>query len=131
MEEGLNYSLALLNNIIEKNLVSFENIYFQYKAKIKSGEIEDKSTITKLNNVEESFTSHVVNFIDFIFFIYSVSPRVNSTIKISHILSKILAFYKIKYKSDRSKFIISTNNRNRVFKKILDESSFIIKKKIQ
>lgn len=129
-KDVLNYSLALLNNIIEKNLVSFESIYFQYKTKIKAGEIEDKNIINKLDKVEESFTSHIVNFIDFIFFIYSVSPRVNSTIKISHILSKILAFYKIKYKSDRKKFIISTNNRNRVFKKILDESSFIIKKNL-
>jgi len=127
-KDVLNYSLALLNNIIERNLVSFENIYFQYKVKIKSGEIEDKNIINKLDKVEESFTSHIINFIDFIFFIYSVSPRVNSTIKISHILSKILTFYKIKYKSDRKKFIISTNNRDRVFKKILDESSFIIKK---
>jgi len=127
-KDVLNYSLALLNNIIEKNLVNFESIYFLYKIKIKSGEIQDKNVINKLDKVEESFTSHIVNFIDFIFFIYSVSPRVNSTIKISHILSKIIAFYKIKYKSDRNKFILSTNNRNRVFKKILDESSFIIKK---
>ncbi|OVE55958.1 antiviral reverse transcriptase Drt3b [Chryseobacterium mucoviscidosis] len=129
-KDVLNYSLALLNTIIEKNLVNFESIYFQYKIKIKSGEIEDKNVINKLDKVEESFTSHIVSFIDFIFFIYSVSPRVNSTIKISHILSKILAFYKIKYKSDKKKFIISTNNRQRVFKKILDESSLIIKKNL-
>lgn len=129
-KDVLNYSLALLNNIIEKNLVSFESIYFQYKTKIKSREINDKNIINTLDKIEESFTSHIVNFIDFIFFIYSVSPRVNSTIKISHILSKILAFYKIKYKSDKKKFIISTNNRQRVFKKILDESSFIIKKNL-
>lgn len=126
-KDVLNYSLSLLSNIIERNLVFFEDIFLDYKGKIKSSEINDKTVINKLGKVEDSFTSHIVNFIDFVFFIYSVSPRVNSTIKISHILSKILTFYKLKYK-DENEFIITTNNRNRVFKKILDESSLIIKK---
>ncbi len=126
-KDVLNYSLALLNNIIEKNLVKFEEIYFPYKHKILSEEIKEKNIIHKLNKIEDEFTSHIINFIDFVFFIYSVSPRVNSTIKTCHILSKILCFYKLKYKTDK-KFIIDTNNRNRVYKKILDESSLIIKK---
>lgn len=126
-KDVLNYSLALLNNIIERNLVSFEKVYLEYKSKIHSGEINDIKEINKLDKVEDSLTSHIVNFIDFVFFIYSVSPRVNSTIKTCHILSKILVFYKLKRKSDKE-FILSTNNRNRVFKKILDESSLIIKK---
>lgn len=127
-KDVLNYSLALLNNIVEKNLVLFEEVFLNYRSKIKSGEINDKIIINKLDKVEDSFTTHIVNFIDFVFFIYSVSPRVNSTIKISHILSKILIFYKLKYKSNKNKNIINTNNRNRVFKKILDETSLIIKK---
>jgi hypothetical protein len=126
-KDVLNYSLALLNNIIEKNLVHFEEIYCFYKAKIKSGEISNKTIIAKIKKVEDLLTSHMVNFIDFVFFIYSVSPRVNSTIKTCHILSKILSFYKLKSKSD-NEFIIGANNRNRIFKKILDESSLIIKK---
>ncbi|MBP4142217.1 RNA-directed DNA polymerase [Flavobacterium sp. P4023] len=126
-KDVLNYSLALLNNIIERNLVNFEKVYLAYKSKIQLGEISDINEISKLDKVEDSLTSHLVNFIDFVFFIYSVSPRVNSTIKTCHILSKILVFYKLKRKSDK-KFILSTNNRNRIFKKILDESSLIIKK---
>jgi hypothetical protein len=126
-KDVLNYSLALLNNIIERNLVIFEEVFLDYKGKIKSREIKDKTLINKLIKVEDSFTTHIVNFIDFVFFIYSVSPRVNSTIKISHILSKILTFYKLKFKKE-NQFIITKNNRNRVFKKILDESSLIIKK---
>lgn len=126
-KDVLNYSLALLNNIIERNLVLFEEVFLDYNGKIKSSEIKDKTLINKLDKVEDSFTTHIVNFIDFVFFIYSVSPRVNSTIKISHILSKILTFYKLKFKKE-NKYIITTNNRNRVFKKILDEASLIIKK---
>lgn len=126
-KDVLNYSLALLNNTIEKHLVNFEEVYLSYKEKIKKNEISDTTVINKLDKVEDLLTSHMVNFIDFVFFIYSVSPQVNSTIKTCHILSKILSFYKLKYKSDKN-FIINTNNRNRVFKKILDESSLIIKK---
>lgn len=128
-KDVLNYSLALLNNIIERNLVLFEEVFLDYKGKIKSSEIKDKTLINKLDKVEDSFTTHIVNFIDFVFFIYSVSPRVNSTIKISHILSKILTFYKLKFKKE-NKYIITTNNRNRVFKKTLDETSLIIKKNL-
>jgi len=126
-KDVLNYSLALLNNIIEKNLVEFEKVYISYIGKIKTKEIIDKNKIFKLSNVEESLTSHVVNFIDFVFFIYSVSPRVNSTIKTCHIISKILNFYKLKSKSD-NEYIFTINSRDRIFKKILDESSLIIKK---
>lgn len=126
-KDVLNYSLALLNNIIENNLVISEKIYIDYRLKTKTGEIADKTIINILDKVEDSLTSHIVNFIDFVFFIYSVSPRVNSTIKTCHILSKILVFYKLKRKSDKE-FILSTNNRNRIFKKILDESALIIKK---
>lgn len=126
-KDVLNYSLALLNNIIENNLVAFEKVYLSYISKITSQEITDKSIIYKLYKVEETLTSHVVNFIDFVFFIYSVSPRVNSTIKTCHIISKILNFFKLKNKLTRN-YIISSNSRDRVFKKILDESSLIIKK---
>lgn len=130
-KDVLNYSLALLNNIIERNVVLFEKVYFDYKSQILAEDIFNRSSIiNKLNKIEDEFTTHIINFIDFVFFIYSVSPRVNSTIKTCHILSKILCFYKLKHKSDRSKYILSKNNRQRVFKKILDESVLIINKNL-
>lgn len=127
-KDVLNYSLALLNNILERNLVISEEVYIDYRLKIKTNEITDKTVVNKLDKIEDELTSHMINFIDFVFFIYSVSPRVNSTIKTCHILSKIITFYKLKYKTTPKEFILSTNNRNRIFKKILDESSLIIKK---
>lgn len=126
-KDVLNYSLALLNNIIERNLVSFEKVYFEYLSKIKSE--DNQKNENDLYIIESEFTKHIVKFIDFIFFIYSVSPRVNSTIKICHILSKILSFYNLKEKkSNNKKIIFQTNNRHKVYKKILDESTLIIKK---
>ncbi|MDH6600913.1 hypothetical protein M2306_001607 [Myroides gitamensis] len=127
-KDVLNYSLAVLNKIVEKNLVNFEKVYFQYLSKIESGEINNPKIISSLQKIENEFTSHMIKFIDFIFFIYSVSPRVNSTIKICHILSKIITFYKLKNKDSKSEYIIKTNNRQLIFKKILDETTLIIKK---
>tara|TARA_R110000744_G_scaffold304406_1_gene412937 strand:- start:787 stop:2943 length:2157 start_codon:yes stop_codon:yes gene_type:complete len=125
-KDVLNYSLALLSSKIEKNLISFEKIYFEYL----EGNDENafsKSDLLKLRKTENLFTSHIEGVIDFIFFIYSVSPRVNSTIKVSLILSKIIQLFKEKNKQTKE-YKLSQNNRERVFKKILDESSFILKK---
>jgi hypothetical protein len=125
-KDVLNYSLALLSSKIEKNLISFEKIYFKYLEE-NDKEAFSKSDLLKLRKTESLFTSHIEGIIDFIFFIYSVSPRVNSTIKVSLILSKIIKLFKEKDKESKE-YIISQNNRERVFKKILDESSFILKK---
>lgn len=125
-KDVLNYSLALLSSKIEKNLISFEKIYFKYLEDNDEKEFS-KSDLLKLKKTESLFTSHIEGVIDFIFFIYSVSPRVNSTIKVSLILSKIILLFKEKNKTTKQ-YKISQNNRERVFKKILDESSFILKK---
>ncbi|KZS39980.1 hypothetical protein AWE51_10085 [Aquimarina aggregata] len=125
-KDVLNYSLALLSSKIEKNLISFEKIYFKYLEE-NNREAFSKSDLLKLRKTESLFTSHIEGIIDFTFFIYSVSPRVNSTIKVSLILSKIIKLFKEKDKVSKE-YIISQNNRERVFKKILDESSFILKK---
>lgn len=96
-KDVLNFSLAILTNKIEENLIYFEYIYTNYleENNIKGFSPSDK---LRLKNVENLFTSHIEGFVDFIFFIYSVSPRVNSTIKISNILSKIIQFFKEKDK---------------------------------
>ena len=125
----LNYSLFILNKKIEKNLTKFDGVLNDLlHAKVKN-ELS-KSDKVKLNQLEYSFTSHIEKFIDFVFFLYAVSPRVNSTIKTSNILSKIIKFYKEKANipgtglQDR----FSENNRNRIFKKILDEAGFVLNK---
>ena len=125
-KDVLNYSLALLSSKIEKNLISFENIFFKY-LEDNEDKAFSKSDLLKLRKTESLFTSHIEGVIDFIFFIYSVSPKVNSTIKVSLILSKIIQLFKEKNKATKN-YKLSQNNRERVFKKILDESSFILRK---
>jgi hypothetical protein len=125
-KDVLNYSLAILNNKIENNLVNFEKNISDYLIKKNNVDLSISDCL-KLNKIEDSFTTHIEGFIDFVYFIYSVSPRVNSTIKVSHILSKIIKFYKGKYKGTND-YLYSQNSRERIFKKILDESSLIINK---
>ena len=57
---------------------------------------------------------------NFIFFIYSVSPKVNTTIRLCRILSIILEFT-----SSRK---ISNENRNLIKKNVYDEVCFVLKK---
>lgn len=131
-KDVLNYSLAILNNKIEENLTSFEAKYKEY-VELEYNQKLTKSDSLKKQKLESNFTKYNERFIDFIFFIYSVSPRVNSTIKVGHILSKIIKYYKgvFKLKIGPNTFKIpkcSNSNRDRIFKKILDESSFILNK---
>lgn len=128
-KDVLNYSLSILNSKIEKHLKSFEKVIEEYLQLEIDGKLLKKDLI-KLRKVEDSFGNHIEGFIDFLFFIYSVSPRVNSTIKVSHILSVIIKFYNEKFKlpDGTLKYKYPENNRERVFKKILDEFSFILNK---
>ncbi len=125
-KDVLNYSLALLASKIEIDLISFEKVYFKYLEENRKTEFS-KSDQLKLRKIESLFTSHIEGVVDFIFFIYSVSPRVNSTIKVSLILSKVIKLFKERNRTTKQ-YQISENNRERVFKKILDESSFILRK---
>jgi hypothetical protein len=131
-KDVLNYSLAILNTKIEKNLTSFENAYEEFVRLEIDKKLTKKDLVIKCN-LEKSFTDHIEKFIDFVFFIYSVSPRVNSTIKVSHILSKIIKFFKgfYKFELDTQPQLVSrcsAVNKERIFKKILDESSLVLNK---
>ena len=70
---------------------------------------------------QQNFTTAIFEILDFVFFIYSVAPRVNTTIKLCMILSKITKFYKVNAS-------ISYNSKHLIFKKISDDISLILKK---
>jgi hypothetical protein len=138
--EGLNDS----ENFAFPPFSNSKKLITEYKTIIKESEIDYKdilnytlgilTTLTErytnkiitLNNVErtkiveDKIIGQLEHFIDFIFFVYSVSPRVNSTIKVTQILSKIIFTIK------KTKFI--NYNTERIFKKIVDESVTVLKK---
>lgn len=90
----LNYTLAC----IDRKTLKLIKIY---------SKIEDK------NKHEKKVADAVLELLSFSFFLYCVSPRVNTTIKLCLILSKLIKFAKLKGNFDR-------DNKHRIFKEIYD-----------
>lgn len=101
-KEILNYTLALIERKISKVLKDF-------------------TSIEKKKNSERSFTNAVLEILDFTFFLYAVSPRVNTTIKLCRILRLFT-----EYLQDNQD--INVDNKHLVFKKIYDNIFFTLNK---
>jgi len=133
----MNYALAIINKRIERSVKKFEN-YYSLLVDLKSKEeLSDDQLKIKVKN-EKDFTNFIIEILDFTFFLYTVSPRVNSTIKLSNILSTIIRYYKGKYKLKTgnlknpkeyklfNRFDELNSNRELIFKKIFDEINLIL-----
>lgn len=99
----LNYSLASLDKRVDRLIVNYISLK------------------EKDNKKEQRFIQAILEILDFAFFIYSVSPRVNSTIKLSLLLSRLIKFLK----QDKSIFI---DYKHSLYKKIFDEVFFTLQK---
>lgn len=97
----LNYALAVVERKCSKLIKDF-------------CEIENKE------NTDKYFVKSVQDILEFVFFIYSVSPRVNTTIKLCRILNLFIVFFKTKK--------VSFDYRHIVFKNIYDNIAFLLKK---
>jgi len=98
----LNYTLS----VIERKLRNIIKNYFK---------------IIHEENTEKKFIKAILELLDFVFFIYAVSPRVNTTIKLSKILRLILDTLKLKNK-------FNYDFKHLVFKKIFDNIYFTLNK---
>ncbi len=96
----LNYALACIDRKVLKLIMVY-------------------SKIEKKEEQERRVVKAVLELFDFTFFLYSVSPRVNTTIKLCLILSKLTKFTKIKGN-------FNSDNRHLIFKKIYDEISLVL-----
>ena len=82
------------------------------------------SKIERKEDQEHRVVKVVLELLDFTFFLYSVSPRVNTTIKLCLILSKLTKFTKIKAN-------FNGDYQHLIFKKIYDEISLVLGKNKQ
>lgn len=98
----LNYALAC----IDRKILKF---------------IETCSKISDKSTQEPKITKAIIEMLDYIFFLYSGAPRVNTTIKLCMILSKITKFAKIKGN-------FNYDNKHLILKKIYDEISLVLAK---
>lgn len=96
----LNYALAC----IDRKVLKLIKVY---------------SAVESKKDQEHRVVKAVLELFDFTFFLYSVSPRVNTTIKLCLILSKLTKFTKIKGN-------FNSDNRHLIFKKIYDEISLVL-----
>ncbi|ESQ86625.1 antiviral reverse transcriptase Drt3b [Asticcacaulis benevestitus] len=96
----LNYSLAIVERKSDKILKSY-------------------SSLTEENRNSWQLTKAVIGILEFLFFIYSVSPRVNTTIKLCRILRMFIEFFGSKFTTHDHKHLI--------YKYIFDECSFAMK----
>jgi len=77
--------------------------------------------------IEKQFEKGFLEILDVAFFLYSVSPRVNSTIKLCLIIDKMIGFLK-KNRSNDYLEPFFVNNKHNIFKKISDEIYLILQK---
>ena len=98
----LNYTFA----IIERKLRSLIKSYFK---------------IVREKNTEKEFIKSLLELFDFVFFLYSVSPRVNTTIKLCRVLRLATTTLNLKDK-------FSIDFKHLVFKKIYDNIIFTLHK---
>lgn len=103
----LNYVLASIDKKVEKLISTYD---------------ESERNLRK----EKAYTVALLQILDITFFLYSVSPRVNSTIKLCMVIDKITSFLNRNNKDKLETF--SFDNKHRVFKKISDEISQVLNK---
>src|SRR5690554_1475743 len=106
----MNYSLAVLDNKTSKIIKKYKSL---------KDEISTKT--------QKEFEKGFLEILDVTFFLYSVSPKVNSTIKVCLIIDRINSFLK-KNKTNQYSEPFTPNNKHNIFKKISDEINLILHK---
>jgi hypothetical protein len=82
--------------------------------------IKDYGSISKVETSEKQLCQAILAVLDFTFFIYSVSPRVNTSIRLCRILQVLMAFLK--------KATTNKDLRHTVFNAIFENICFILNK---
>ncbi len=136
------------SNKIYKGTISIntKNFITEFKTIIKECNVEYKNMLnysfstverkcqTIMSNYDKAHPDHrseeglikaIIEILEFVFFIYSVSPRVNTTIRLCGILRIFLSFFK------ENSNIENLGYRNRVFKCIYDNIRFVLRKNKQ
>jgi hypothetical protein len=139
-----------LEDLTVRNTIYFSsnNVITRFKSIVKETNVEykdimnyslavlDKRTTKLVNSIdlenktekfEKEFEKGFLEILDVAFFLYSVSPRVNSTIKLCQIIDKIICFLKKNKTNDYTEPFLPHNKHN-ILKKISDEIYLILQK---
>ena len=112
-KDMLNYSFSIVERKCRRIIKNYHKIDYDYQS-------------------EENLIKAIISILEFVFFIYSVSPRVNTTIRLCVILEIFLLFLKNaeydKQKKRQIPNIHSVENKHRIFKCIYDNIHLVLKK---
>lgn len=100
----LNYSLVIVKNKSKKILKKYSETTTEYRTKRQKRQI----------------IQAIISILDFVFFIYSVSPKVSTTIQLCRIISMFYSFLNAKN--------INSEHKHLVYKCIYDNACFILDK---
>lgn len=109
----MNYTLAVLDNNTKKLIKKYKKLE------------EEEEEISK--KIQKEFETGFLEILDVTFFLYSVSPKVNSTIKVCLIIDKITSFLK-KNKTNEFTEPFTSNAKHNILKKLSDEINLILQK---
>ena len=101
-KDVLNYTLSLIEKKFSTIIKNYQKVLLESKA-------------------EKKFTQAVLEILDFTFFLYSVSPRVNTTIRLCRILRRLTEFL-------NTVPVINIDFKHLIFKKIYDNLYFTLHK---
>jgi hypothetical protein len=96
-----NYTLTIVESKLKSIFKGYGEVKFDYKT-------------------HKNLLSSIDSCIEFCFFIYSVAPRANTTIKLSRVLKEIIEFCKSR--------LVNQDEMHHVFKSITDNVTFVIGK---
>ena len=127
-KQVLNYTLVVISRKVESIFKKYEKKckeFCRIDSEGRYGETEQR----KKYNIEKSLSKFILNVLDFVFFIYTVHPKVNSSLKLSVILITIIDYFKGFYVFEGK---IHTRfrqiNKDLIFKKIQDEIRLVLEK---
>ncbi len=119
-----NKLITRFKSIIEETEIEYKDIMNYSLACVDRKIVQLIKTFFSLENREKhqrSVAKVLLEMIEFSFFLYSVSPRVNSTVKLCTILSKVTKFVKIKGN-------FNIDDKHIVLKKIYDDIFLVLNK---
>lgn len=103
----LNWALSIIESLCKKLVKDFKKYRDSYEGK-------------KRRSFEKEFVKSCNSILEFVFFIYSVEPRVNTSIKLCRILDLYIRFFR--------KDVCGKKYQHQVYKLIFDNTCFILQK---
>lgn len=127
-KDVLNYTLSIISRKVNIIIRKFDKRFQEYSKHEFENNIDQTSQKRKYL-LEKQFTRFILNLLDFIFFIYTVHPKVNSTIKLMTILNTIIELYNGRYIfKNKAQKRFQKENKDLIFKKIQDEIRLVLEK---